>query len=126
VLNTTALTYGNKTWSGNVIKDTFTKYAEINDTYMYSDYYLESGSFVKIDEVTIGYNFKFKTKALSNLRVYATGQNLFTFTGYSGNDPDFILDNGIGNEVEGKVLGLDTRGPYPSSRSFLIGLNVGF
>ena len=41
ILNTTALTYGNKTWSGNLLKDTFTKYNEINDTYMYSDYYLE-------------------------------------------------------------------------------------
>ncbi|RZK63777.1 MAG: TonB-dependent receptor, partial [Pedobacter sp.] len=62
VLNTTALTYGNKTWSGNLLKDTFTKYSGINDTYMFSDYYIESGSFVKLDEVTVGYNFKFKTK----------------------------------------------------------------
>jgi hypothetical protein len=125
-LNTTALSYGNKTWSGNLLNDTFTKYKDINDTYMYSDYYLESGSFVKIDEVTLGYNFKLKSKALRNLRVYATGQNLFTFTGYTGNDPDFILDNGIGNAVDGKSLGLDTRGPYPSTRSFLFGVNVGF
>ncbi|EDM34269.1 putative outer membrane protein [Pedobacter sp. BAL39] len=125
-LNTTALTYGNKTWSGNLIKDTFTKYAEINDTYMYSDYYLENASFLKIDEVTLGYNFNFKSKGIRNLRIYATGQNLLTFTGYSGNDPDFILDTGIGNEVDGRSLGLDTRGPYPSSRSILLGVNVGF
>jgi TonB-linked SusC/RagA family outer membrane protein len=126
VLNTTALSYGNKTWSGNLLNDTFTKYKDINDTYMYSDYYLESGSFVKIDEVTLGYNFKLKSKAVRNLRIYATGQNLLTVTGYSGNDPDFILDNGIGNAVDGKTLGLDTRGPYPSTRSFLFGVNVGF
>jgi len=127
VLNTTALTYGNRTWAGNLLRDTFTKYKDIRDTYMYSDYYLENGSFLKIDEVTLGYNFKLKTKGLRNMRVYATGQNLLTFTGYSGNDPDFILDNGIGRtEIDGKVLGLDTRGPYPSSRSILIGLNVGF
>jgi TonB-linked SusC/RagA family outer membrane protein len=126
ILNTTALTYGNKTWSGNLLNDTFTKYKDIVDTYMYSDYYLENGSFVKIDEVTLGYNFKLKSKALRNLRVYATGQNLLTITGYTGNDPDFVLDNGIGNEVDGKTLGLDTRGPYPSTRSFLFGVNVGF
>jgi len=126
ILNTTALSYANKTWSGNLLRETFTKYADINDTYMYSDYYLEDGSFVKLDEVTLGYNFKFKSKGIRNLRVYATGQNLATFTSYSGNDPDFVLDTGIGNEVDGKVLGIDTRGPYPSSRSFLIGLNVGF
>ncbi|MGA9650587.1 SusC/RagA family TonB-linked outer membrane protein [Pedobacter sp.] len=126
VLNTTALTYGNKTWSGNLLKDTFTKYSGINDTYMFSDYYIESGSFVKLDEVTVGYNFKFKTKLLRKLRIYATGQNLATITGYSGNDPDYVQDNGIGNEIEGKSLGIDTRGPYPSTRSFVIGLNVGF
>ncbi len=126
ILNTTALTYGNRTTSGNLLKDAFTKYAEIDDTYMYSNYYLESGSFLKVDEITLGYNFKFKSKGISNLRVYATGQNLATITGYSGNDPDYVLDTGIGNEINGKVLGIDTRGPYPSTRSFLIGVNVGF
>ena len=126
ILNTTALSYGNKTWSGNLLNDTFTKYSELNDTYMFSDYYLENGSFVKIDEVTLAYNFKLKNKGIRNLRVYATGQNLFTFTGYSGNDPDFVLDNGIGNAVDDKTLGLDTRGPYPSTRSVLFGVNIGF
>jgi len=126
VLNTTALTYANRTWSGNLLSSTFDKYKDINDTYMFSDYYLESGSFVKLDEVTLGYNFKFKNKYIRKLRLYATGQNLGTITGYTGNDPDFIQDNGIGNEIEGKSLGIDTRGPYPSTRSFVIGLNVGF
>jgi len=126
ILNTTALTYGNKTWSGNLLESTFTKYAGINDTYMFSDYYLESGSFVKLDEVTLGYNFKLNTKLIRRLRLYATGQNLAVITGYSGNDPDFVQDNGIGNDIEGKSLGIDTRGPYPSTRSFVVGLNVGF
>lgn len=126
ILNTTALSYGNKTWSGNLLKETFTKYNQINDTYMYSDYYLESGTFVKVDEITLGYNFKLKTKGLRSIRIYATGQNLATITGYSGNDPDYVLDNGIGYEYDGKSLGIDTRGPYPSTRSFLFGINVGF
>nr|WP_294873033.1 SusC/RagA family TonB-linked outer membrane protein [uncultured Pedobacter sp.] len=127
ILNTTALSYGNKSaWSGNILKEAFTKYSQINDTYMYSDYYVENGSFVKIDEITLGYNFKLKTKGLRNLRVYVTGQNLATITGYSGNDPDYVLDTGIGNEDNGRFLGIDTRGPYPSTRSFLVGLNVGF
>ena len=119
ILNTTALTYGNKTWSGNLLKDTFTKYNEIKDTYMYSDYYLENGTNIKIDEVTLGYNFDLKTKWARNIRVYATGQNLATITGYKGNDPDFVQDTGFG-------AGIDNRGAYPSTRSFLVGLNVGF
>lgn len=120
ILNTTALSYGNPSILGiNYLSDAFTKYSEIKDTYMYSDYYLESGTNVKLDEVTIGYNFKFKTKQIRNLRVYATGQNLATFTGYSGNDPDFVQDTGLGP-------GIDSRGAYPSTRSFLFGVNVGF
>ena len=119
ILNTNALSYGNKTWSGNLLRDAFTKYSQINDTYMYSDYYLENGSNVKIDEITLGYNFNLKTKWAKNLRVYATGQNLATITGYSGNDPDFVQDTGLGP-------GIDNRAAYPSTRSFLVGLNVGF
>lgn len=119
ILNTTALTYGNKTWRQNLLKDAFTKYAEINDTYMYSDYYLEEGSNLKIDEITLGYNFKFNSKWAKSARIYAVGQNLATITGYSGNDPDFVRDTGLGP-------GVDNRSAYPSTRSFLIGLNVGF
>lgn len=119
ILNTTALTYGNKTWSGNLLRETFGKFKDINDTYMYSDYYLESGTNVKIDEITLGYNFKLNTKWARSARIYASGQNLATITGYSGNDPDFVQDTGLGP-------GIDSRGAYPSTRSFLIGLNVGF
>jgi len=119
ILNRNALSYANKTWSGNLLTSTFDKYSQINDTYMYSDYYLEKGNYVKLDEVTIGYNFKLKTKLIRNMRVYATGQNLATITGYTGSDPDFIADNGTGP-------GVDNSGAYPSTRSFLFGLNIGF
>lgn len=119
ILNTNAISYANKTWAGNLLTSTFDKYSEIKDTYMYSDYYLESGSYVKIDEVTLGYNFKLKTQLIRNLYVYATGQNLATITGYTGTDPDFISDTGTGPSI-------DNRSAYPSTRSFLFGLKVGF
>jgi TonB-dependent starch-binding outer membrane protein SusC len=103
------------------LKSTFTKYAELKTvgTYMYSDYYIEKGDFVKLDEVTLGYNFNVKTKFIRSLRLYATGQNLATITGYTGNDPDFVNDTGLG-------AGVDSRGPYPSTSSVLVGLSVGF
>lgn len=126
ILNTTALSYANRTWSGNLLKSTFTKYSQINDTYMYSDYYLESGSFVKLDEVTVGYDFKIKNKYINRLSVYVTGQNLATITGYKGSDPDYIEDTGIGNDNNGRVLGIDSRSAYPSTRSFVFGVNIGF
>jgi len=127
ILNTMALSYANKTWSGNLLKETFGKYSQINDTYMYSDYYLENGSYWKIDEVTLGYTFKLPTKLVKNLRIYATGQNLATITSYTGNDPDFVSDTGLGNaDGSGKSLGIDSRGAYPSTRSFLFGVNLNF
>lgn len=119
ILNTTAISYGNKISGDNLLNSAFTKYAQINDTYMYSDYYVENGSFVKLDELTLGYRFNLKSKSFKNLRIYATGQNLALITSYTGNDPDFVSDTGL-------APGIDGRGPYPSTTSLLFGLNVGF
>ncbi|HEX2534317.1 MAG TPA: SusC/RagA family TonB-linked outer membrane protein [Chitinophagaceae bacterium] len=119
ILNTMALSYGNKVTKTNLLRSAFDKYAVINDTYMYSDYYIEPGDFVKLDEVTFGYNFRMNNRYVRTLRLYLTGQNLATFTKYTGNDPDFVNDLGFG-------AGVDERGPYPSTRSFLVGLNLGF
>ncbi len=119
ILNTMALSYGNQITKTNLLRSAFDKYAHIKSTYMYSDYYIEPGDFVKLDEATLGYNFKLKTSYIRNLRLYVTGQNLLTFTKYTGNDPDFVNDLGLG-------AGIDERGPYPSTRSILVGVNVGF
>jgi hypothetical protein len=120
ILNTLALSYGNRTYlPGNVLRSAFTKYAQLNDTYQYSDYYLEPGGFLKLDDVTFGYKFNLKSTYIHNLYVYANGANLATITKYTGNDPDFVNDTGLGPSV-------DSRGPYPSTRQVTIGLNVGF
>lgn len=120
ILNTMDLTYGNKTTlPNNVLNSAFTKYAQLNDTYQYSDYYLQPGGFLKLDNVTIGYRFKLKTDYIRTLRLYVAGNNLATFTKYKGNDPDFVEDTGL-------APGIDSRGPYPSTRQFLVGLNLGF
>jgi hypothetical protein len=124
VLNRMAMTYANKQTSTNLLKSTFGRHNQLNssavaNTYQYSDYYLEKGNYVKLDEVTLGYNFKLNSQWVRSLRVYGAVQNLATFTNYTGNDPDFISDTGLD-------AGLDGRGPYPSTTSFLIGLNLGF
>jgi TonB-linked SusC/RagA family outer membrane protein len=128
ILNTMALSYGNKvSLPNNVLNSAFGKYAKLNDTYMYSDYYLESGSFVKLDEITLSYKFNLKSSFIRTLSVYATGSNLATFTKYTGNDPDFVNDTGLGNtNGNGLSLGIDSRSAYPNTRSFLVGLNLGF
>lgn len=119
ILNLQELYFGNKAWlPNNVLKTAVTKHNQLNDAPQYSDYYLEKGGFVKLDNVTLGYNFKLKSDYIRNLRVYATGRNLVTMTKYSGIDPE-LEDNGL-------TTGIDGRGFYPRTRSYTIGLNLGF
>jgi TonB-linked SusC/RagA family outer membrane protein len=125
ILNVLDLGYGTQyVLPTNVLRSTFEKNAELNDTYQYSDYYIEKGDYVKVDEATLGYNFKLNSSYVRNLRLYVTGQNLATFKKYTGNDPDFISDVFSNNQAS--APGIDSRGPYPRTRSFLIGLNLGF
>ena len=59
----------------------------LQDAAQASSYYLEDGSFVKLDNITLGYNVPVKKLGfMQNLRLYLTGQNLFTITGYKGID----------------------------------------
>jgi TonB-linked SusC/RagA family outer membrane protein len=126
ILNTNELLYGNKAGlPSNVLKTAFTKHAKLNDSFQYSDYYLENGSYLKLDEVTLGYNVPFKNKYIRNMRVYFTGGNLATITGYSGNDPDFVKDTGLNPGIDA-LNNSDNRRSYLSTRSFMLGLNVGF
>lgn len=126
ILNTMDMLYGNKSGlPSNVLKSTFTKHAKLNDSFQYSDYYLENGSYLKIDEVTLGYTVPLKSKYVRNLRFYFTGGNLATITGYNGNDPDFVKDSGLNPGIDA-LNASDNRTPYLSSRSFMFGLNVGF
>ncbi|WP_232538873.1 SusC/RagA family TonB-linked outer membrane protein [Chitinophaga tropicalis] len=126
VLNTMEMFNGNRqSLPSNVLETAFTKHAKLNDSYQYSDYYLEKGGYMKLDEVTLAYNIPFKTKLIRNMRVYVTGANLATITRYTGNDPDFIKDTGLNPGIDA-LNTTDDRRPYLSSRGFILGLNVGF
>ena len=87
-----------------------------------SDIYVEDGDFVKIQNITLGYDIKslLPKMPLGQARLYITAQNLYTFTNYSGMDPEI----GYGYD-KGWVSGIDL-GFYPSPRTFLVGLNVNF
>lgn len=119
ILNTPQLYFANKKWlPNNVLEDAFTRHGQLNDDPQYSDYYLENGSFVKLDNITLGYNVRMNNSYIRNLYVYVTGRNVATITGYSGLDPE-IKDTGFD-------AGIDWRGFYPRTKSWSIGLNVGF
>lgn len=85
----------------------------------YNSYYIEDGDFWKIDNITLGYNFKPNTlKYVKNLRVYVSTLNTFTITGYSGIDPEV-------NRI-GLAPGNDERDKYPTVRTFTFGANLTF
>lgn len=124
VLNLVEMAYTNTRTPTNLLTSTFEKHAPLysgagSPSYQYSDYYIERGDYFKLDEVTIGYTFKMRNDWIKNMRVYVGGSNLVLMTRYSGNDPDFINDTGL-------AAGMDGRGVYPNTRSFLVGLNLGF
>ncbi|TRZ44287.1 SusC/RagA family TonB-linked outer membrane protein [Robertkochia solimangrovi] len=78
-----------------------------------SDYYIENASFLKMDNITLGYTFEKTWSERSSIRLSAGVQNVFTITNYSGLDPE-VFSNGIDNTL------------YPRPRTFLIGANVRF
>lgn len=103
--------------ASNVYKDALKH--PLKDENMFSNYYLEDGSFLKIDNVTLGYTFNFKdNKYIKNLRLYGTVTNLVTITGYSGMTPDI--------NVTGLEAGCDGRSSYPVTRTVSFGVNATF
>ena len=84
--------------------------------------WLEDADFFKITDITIGYDFKrlIKNLPVARCRLFVNASNMFTFTGYSGMDPEVGFGNG-----ESWASGIDN-GYYPSSRSWRIGVNVTF
>lgn len=81
-----------------------------DDSQFFSDYYIEDASFLRMDNITLGYTVPGLASNM-NLRVYGTIQNLFTLTDYTGLDPEISF--GIDNNL------------YPRSRTFIIGASIG-
>ena len=89
-----------------------------------SDIYVEDADYVRLQNLTIGYDLKriWKTCPLQQLRVYFSAQNLFTISGYKGMDPE----NGMAlHSEEPWVTGVDV-GNYPQPRTYMVGVNVKF
>jgi TonB-linked SusC/RagA family outer membrane protein len=84
-----------------------------------SDYFLEDGSYLRIRNLNLGYTFtNLDKRGIDRLRVYFTGTNPFTFTNYTGYDPE-VGGDGI------FTRGID-RGNYPVARQFIMGVQLGF
>lgn len=96
-----------------------------NDNDRISDRYVEDGSFLRIKNITLGYTFPkalLNKAKIENLRVYVNIQNLYTFTKYTGYDPEVGTST---QDSTGLTYGLDN-GRYPSPAMYSFGLNITF
>lgn len=97
---------------------------------VYSDYYLENGDYVKLDNVSIGYTLPVRSSAFKKIRVSLSALNLATFTGYKGLDPETYTSGGLTPGIDGTAGNTQTN-PYvffiyPKTRALSVGLNVDF
>jgi TonB-linked SusC/RagA family outer membrane protein len=110
--------------NANVLTSAYgdSKYAKLTNATtanVLSDYFLEKGDFVKLDNVSIGYNFQFTSKYARSLRLYAAAKNILTITKYTGGDPDILPINGLYPGIN------SNRQYYPSTTQVLFGLQLG-
>ena len=109
-------------WHGEGTSTRLPKVNDFNNNWVnFSDLYIQDGDFLRISNVTLGYDFsKFiKNGAISQLRLYTSVLNAFTFTKYTGMDPE------IGFGYNSWTTGVDI-GYYPRPRTYMLGLNVKF
>jgi TonB-linked SusC/RagA family outer membrane protein len=97
----------------NIAKEALSESINDDKAQFVSDRYLESGSYLRLDNATLGYTFKMKGSR--SLRLYASGNNLFIITKYKGVDPEI--------NMAGQTPGIDYRNFYPKTRSAIFGLN---
>ena len=112
-------------WTGEGTSNTMPRVSWLGSTNNKtpSSRFLEDGSYVRLKNVQIGYSFSQGTMSrwrMKGLRIYVTGENLLTFTKYTGLDPEIGIQNANATQN-----GVDN-GAYPSSRFFTFGLNVTF
>ncbi len=102
--------YGSSGYLSNVMSQT--EELDIRTAQYFSDFYVNNGAFLRVDHITVGYDVPVKGNVVDRFRVYGTVQNPILATGYDGIDPEVF--GGIDNAI------------YPRSRTFLLGVNLGF
>lgn len=130
IYNLSRLSFENPLGQRNLLKGVVNRWTPTNPSNQYvspaqggrlpvSNYYVEDGSYVRVKNLTLGYTLP-AIKGVQNIRVYVSGNNLFTVTNYSGFDPE--VNTFAGSNT---VIGVDNF-VYPQARSFLGGIQVTF
>ena len=111
-------------WTGQGTSNTIPRVSTLrtNLNHRTSDMFIESGDFLRLKNLTIGYTLPtavVENMSLSLLRLYLSGQNVFTITDYSGLDPELGL-------TQGNLQQNVDFAQFPQPRTFLLGVNIGF
>jgi TonB-linked SusC/RagA family outer membrane protein len=108
-------------WTGEGTSNRIPRVTNTNINWQFSDLFIHDGKFLRISNITLGYDFTklLACKYISQCRLYMQVQNAFTFTHYNGMDPE------VGYGIDGWVSGVDL-GYYPRPRTVLVGLNLKF
>ncbi|WP_299382292.1 TonB-dependent receptor [uncultured Lacinutrix sp.] len=121
-LKTNLTSYALDRWTGEGTSNTNPRVSNnATANLVFSDYYVEDGSFIRAQNMQVGYTFsqdKLKNIGLNNIRLYISVNNVFTLTEYSGFDPTSSNGAPIGSGID--------NGFYPNPRTFLFGTNVKF
>ncbi len=120
VLNQYAMEYGNLGSLGlRNISQKWLDHTDFTSTkYKYSSKYVEDASFLKLDNISLGYTFVLNNRFVKRVKLSFTAQNVFCITGYSGVDPEVAL-SGLEPGIEGTSY-------YPRTTDFTFGLNITF
>ncbi|HEY4323995.1 MAG TPA: TonB-dependent receptor [Mucilaginibacter sp.] len=119
----------NNAWTGPGSTNTYPllSWSDGNNNKMPSTRFLEDGAYLRLKNVQLGYKFgpnTLKSLSMSSVRVFVSGQNLLTFTKYSGLDPEQYQNSN--NAADGvRAVGIDW-GTYPSARTITVGVNANF
>ncbi|PKQ45789.1 SusC/RagA family TonB-linked outer membrane protein [Confluentibacter flavum] len=109
-------------WTGEGTSNSFPRVSNgATPNTLFSDFYVEDGSFVRLQNVQLGYTFSddvFQDSRITNLRLYVSASNLFTLTEYKGFDPTASSGAPLGGGID--------QGFYPSAKTFLLGINLKF
>src|SRR5690606_34834418 len=109
-------------WTGEGTSNAFPRVSNgATPNTLFSDFYVEDGSFVRLQNVQLGYTFSndvFQDSRITNLRLYVSASNLFTLTEYKGFDPTASSGAPLGGGID--------QGFYPSAKTFLLGINLKF
>lgn len=111
-------------WTPSNTNTNIPGFSSTSATQFQSSQYMENGSFIRLANITLGYNFSssmLRKWKMDNARIYLSAQNLFVITKYKGEDPE-LFNTGTSSDV---AAGIDNA-TYPAFRTYTIGIKLGF